>query len=270
MNAPKLQCTKNYDLFDIHEFNRPLHEDKTLLESLTTHGFMPSSPIQVTRNGSDKLKVVRGHHRLHYAKRLGLPVFYVVDDSVVEPYEMEISSKQRWSLSDFLHSRAASGDADCKYVVDFMEAHGLAAAATVSILSGEAGGSNNYGSAVKRGTYTIKDAAGAEAVVAVTDACKQAGVEFATTSSFVQAVSMVLRVNAFDPDLFVHKVRRNPSRASKRSAKGEYLEEIEALYNYGTRTDLQVPLAFLARQEAHARSAVVVSAAKKGASKKTP
>ena len=268
MNAPKLQCTKNYGLFDEHEFNRPIHEDKILLESLMTRGFMPSNPIQVIKNGNGKLKIVRGHHRFNYARRLGLTVFYVVDDSATDPYEMEMSSKQRWSLVDFLHSRAASGDTECQYVLNFMEIHNLSAGAAVSILAGEAGGGGNYASAVKRGTYRVRDLAGAEAIVAVTDACRDVGVSFASSAAFVQAMAMVMRLEQFDPDLFVHKVRQNPSRASKRPSRFEYLDEIEALYNYGTRTDLRVPLAFLAKQAAHKRNATVASAMKKAAKKK--
>ncbi|MCR4331556.1 MAG: hypothetical protein NUV34_02445, partial [Sulfuricaulis sp.] len=86
---PKLQCTHKYDLFEMHELNRPLHDDPRLLASMQKTGFMPSSPIQCVRNGNGTLKVVRGHHRLTYAKRLGLPVWFVVDDTKTDLFDLE-------------------------------------------------------------------------------------------------------------------------------------------------------------------------------------
>lgn len=67
---PRLQCTHDYTIFESHELNRPLREKPNLMASMARAGFMPSSPIQCQRNGSAKLKVIRGHHRLDYAKRL--------------------------------------------------------------------------------------------------------------------------------------------------------------------------------------------------------
>ena len=86
--APKLKVTRDYDFFEMHNLNRPLHDDPLLLASMKKYGFMPSQPLQCVRNGGTKLKVIRGHHRLNYAKQLGLPVWYIVDDSNTDIFEL--------------------------------------------------------------------------------------------------------------------------------------------------------------------------------------
>ena len=93
---PCLKVTKNYDLFELHPFNRDLHKDALLKTSMKENGFMPSSPIHCVRNGNGKLKIIRGHHRFANAKELGLPVWYVIDESNVDLFLLEGSSRSRW------------------------------------------------------------------------------------------------------------------------------------------------------------------------------
>jgi hypothetical protein len=54
-------------------------------------------------------------------------------------------------------------------------------------------------------------------------------------------------VPEFDLDLFIHKLTLNGSQMRKRGTLNEYLEEIEALYNYGSSRK-RIPVAFRARE----------------------
>jgi ParB-like chromosome segregation protein Spo0J len=89
MGGPKLQTTKDYDLFDLNEFNRPLHKDRSLENSMKEYGFMPSSPLQVAKNPNGKLKIIKGHHRFSIARKLGLNIWYVVDGSCTDIFYLE-------------------------------------------------------------------------------------------------------------------------------------------------------------------------------------
>lgn len=232
---PKLQVTRNYDLFEMHELNRPLHDDPRLLASMQKTGFMPSSPIQCVRNGHGKLKVVRGHHRLTYAERLGLPVWFVVDDSKVDIFDLE-GGRQAWTGSDFLRARAAGGNADCERLVDFQKKHGLTLAVAASLLGGQSAGSNNHLRMVKEGTFRVSsDLSHAYQVAALVDYCRASGVSFAGKAAFVSALSMCLRVPAFDQALFRHRVKLHGFVMRPRSTTHDYLKEIDALYNYGAK-----------------------------------
>jgi hypothetical protein len=244
---PRLPCTRDYGIFEMHEFNRPLHDDVRLLESMTRVGFMPSSPIQCRRNGNDKLKVIRGHHRLDCAKRLKLPVWYVIDESNTDLFSLE-GCRQAWSVRDFAHARASAGDEGCAKILAFQKQHGLTLGAAASLVGGESAGSNHKIRAIKAGTFKVApDTRQALTVVAITDHCRASGVSFATSSAFVSAVSAVVLVSEFDPAVFRHRVTLYPSLMAKRSTVAECLNEIEALYNYGAK-DRRLPLAFKAKE----------------------
>lgn len=249
---PKLQCTRNYALFEMHELNRPLHDDPRLLASMQKTGFMPSSPIQCKRNGHGTLKVVRGHHRLSYAKRLGLPVWFVVDDSKVDIFDLE-GGRQAWSAGDFLSARAAGGHTDCAKLVEFQKKHGLTLGAAASLLGGQSAGSGNHLRAVREGTFRVaSDQTHANAVVGLADFCKAHGIAFANSSAFVAAVSMCVRVPEFDNARFRHAVKLHGFVVRKRSTKYDYLDEIDALYNYNAKAS-RLPLAFRAKEVSRER-----------------
>ncbi len=250
--SPKLKVTKDYDLFETHEFNRPLHRNPQLLESMKKHGFMPSSPIQCVRSGNGKLKVIRGHHRLDIAKRLGLKVWYVVDDTNTDIFDLE-GGYQQWNALDFCVARAKAGDAACEEILRFKEIHKLTIGSVTSLLGGESAGSFNKMAAMKKGKFKIKDTKHAYDVVEITDLCLKLGIPFATSAAFVAAVSLACRVHVFDREKFKKRLALDSARMRRRSTRNDYLEEIETLYNHGAR-DKRIQVKFLALESAKSRS----------------
>ena len=246
MNAPELQCTKDYDLFEMHEFNRPLHEDRVLLGSMKKYGFLPQWPIACERNGSDKLKVISGHHRLFYAKQLDIPVWYVVHDTNIDICEVEGSRKSAWTMEDHVRARAAAGNPDYIFLLDFIARHHIPLGVAIALVGGESAMSGNMASKIYRGKFCVGDMTHAYNVVEITDYCHECGVSFARSSAFVGAVSSVLRVPEFDTKLFLHRVTQYPATMRKRSSVKECLQEIESLYNYTSKPSQRVPLAFRA------------------------
>ncbi|MEO8679248.1 MAG: hypothetical protein ABI665_09395 [Vicinamibacterales bacterium] len=249
---PKLQCTRDYHLFEGHAFNRPMHDDGVLIASMQRVGFMPSSAIQCERMPNGSLRVIRGHHRLDCAKRLKLPVWYVVDDSNTDLFQLE-GGKQGWSVSDFAVSRAQHGNQDMADLLAFQQLHHLTLGAAASLLGGQSAGSGNKIKTVKDGTFKIAaDQTHASAVVSITDRCRERGVKFATQSAFVAAVSLVVRVPEFDPEVFLHRVALNGGQMTRRSTVDAYIREIDALYNYQAKGS-RIPLAFRAREVSRSR-----------------
>lgn len=254
MRTPNtLHHTKDYSIFALHPCNRPLR-DKPWLEALMKkHGFMPSCPIHVVPNGRGKLKVIRGHHRLDYARRLKLAVYYVIDESNIDLFELEGSSDTLWSAMDHAEARARAGNADYIKMLDFKKKHGLTIAVAAALVGGESAGSGNKLRCLKQGTFlATSDMSHANKVVRITDSCYKAGIKFARTSSFVSAVSLVLHVPEFDSDVFLHRIALVGAQLRKRATSHEYLEEIEAIYNYGAKSK-RAAIAFQAKELARKR-----------------
>lgn len=255
MSAPKLEKTTNYDMFQPHELNHDLREKPTLLESMTRHGFMPSGAIHCVTNGNGKLKVIRGHHRLMYAKRLRLPVWYIVDNVCRDIFFLEAIEKQQWGADSFVKAYAKAGNLDYQRILDFSNAHGINITIAASLVGGESAGSGNMAGKIKSGRFKIGDMAHANMVSGITDYCRVAGISFATCSSFVGAVSAALRVDTVDFDRLASQVKKYGHNMNKRATRDEYLDELEAVYNYRNHGKL-VPLKMKAVETMRARRAV--------------
>jgi hypothetical protein len=89
-------------------------------------------------------------------------------------------------------------------------------------------------------------------VVKITNPLHENGVVFSRTSSFVAAVSACLRVPKLDYDLLLHRCKLYSHVLSKRGTTKEYLDEIQALYNYNSKSK-SLPIAFMAKEAGKAR-----------------
>jgi hypothetical protein len=255
MTAPKLQKTTNYDMFVLHEHNREYTRDAKLSQSMAKYGFMPSHPLHVQKMSDGKLKIIAGHHRYDEAKRQGLPVYYIVDETPASIFELEGSSHATWRVSDFVHAYTKSGDVDYQILDMFRKKHGYTMAIAASLVGGDSAGSGNKVKDVKSGKFSVSDMKHAKDVAAITDLCRDVNIKFATSTAFVSAVSAVLRVDRLDIERLKTKIKTHSHRMTKRGTRNEYLDEIEALYNTKTTSKFSVPLAFLAKVEMKNRSA---------------
>jgi hypothetical protein len=253
MNEAKLAKTLDYGAFEVHEFNRNLHGDKKLFNSMKKNGFLPSCAIHVKRNGKGKLKIIRGHNRFAVARQLKLPIWYILDDSDVEIFDMEASCKQTWSIEDFVVGRARSGDKHCQAVLDFRDKHHIPTGVAISLVGGESAGSGNKRDRVKDGTFVCGDMKHANDVAKIIDACRKNGLEFATSKAFLTAVSLAIKTPCVDYNTLLSKIEKHSHTISRRSRTDDYLEELEMLYNYASRK--RVALQFEAKESAALRSA---------------
>ena len=176
----------------------------------------------------------------------------MIDESNVDLFLLEGSSRSRWSVLDFATARAHAGDHHCERLLDFQRKHHLTIGAAAALLGGEGGGSNNKINYLRTGTFEVGDMKHALQVVRVTDRCRELKIPFATSRAFVAAISSAIRVSEFDLDVFIHRLDLHGAQMKKRSTAGDYLEEIEALYNYGAHK-LRRPIAFRAREVSRAR-----------------
>jgi len=238
---PKLECTNKYDLFQGHITNRCDKLKPDLVESMRKHGFLPSGAIHVRKIEGGKLEIVRGHHRWQTAKHLGLPVWYIVDETAVENLEDLETLGQDWSVTDHARSKSVHND-DYFTLLEFTKKHGLPIAAAANLLSGVQASAKK----IKSGKFQVAEMDHAKEVVKVTDHLFSAGVKFARSAAFVTALSRCFRVPEFQASIVMHKGQNFPKLMEKRGQSNEYLEEIERLYNYASRKP--IPLAFRAKE----------------------
>jgi hypothetical protein len=244
----QIPCTTDYSIFEMNQLNRNLHENPVLVKSMQEHGFLVSKAITVRKLPSGKLGVIAGHHRLHYAKRLGLPVYYIVEDVELDLFELE-GQKQDWTVDDFAHARANSGDKDCMALVKYAKDKGIPLGIAASLLAGESAGSKNAYHLIKFGKFHLGDQKHGEEVISLAERLRDLGVEFSHGRLFLYAISACLRVPEFDANNLVKKVELYPRIIKRRASLKDFLEEIENAYNHGVKIGPnRIPLAFRVRE----------------------
>jgi hypothetical protein len=80
VSCPKIEYTKDYEVFKTMEGNRQISEIhvKNLISFIKNKNLLRVNPILV----NEKFEVVDGQHRLEAAKELGIPIFYILEEGL--------------------------------------------------------------------------------------------------------------------------------------------------------------------------------------------
>ena len=118
----KILKTTNYNIFKRLEGNRPVPEQrvKKIISSIKKVGYV-ISPVIVNEN----YEVIDGQGRVEALKRLGLPVFYIVDPGkgIDECIAMNIN-QTNWTMLDYIKSHAETGNVSYKNILTLIERYG--------------------------------------------------------------------------------------------------------------------------------------------------
>ena len=118
----KILKTTNYNIFKRLEGNRPVPEQrvKKIISSIKKVGYV-ISPVIVNEN----YEVIDGQGRVEALKRLGLPVFYIVDPGkgIDECIAMNIN-QTNWTMLDYIKSHAETGNVSYQNILTLIERYG--------------------------------------------------------------------------------------------------------------------------------------------------
>ena len=249
--VPQLRMTTKYDMFNEHPHNRDISSTKLLEKSMKRYGYDPGFPIRCIYNLDGQLQVTHGHHRLYVAEKLGLPVWYIICDRNIELFSSEGANRQ-WNSMDYATARTRGGDDVAAEVLEYHKTTGIPLTACVGMFTGNYSGSGNAMQQFKDGTMKITTREHARLVAHVVNACKEAGVSWASRNGFVCALSLCIACSQFDVSRFVSKVQSHAHMMHVCRTQDEYLQMIESVYNRQTAD--KVPIMFLAQQGASSRN----------------
>jgi hypothetical protein len=229
--------TTDYGKFDPHFINRPIGPRPQMESLMDEHGFLASSAIHVVETSKGRLGIVRGHHRYHYAKAHGLPIYYIIDDAVTDIHVLESSKHQDWSLRDWLDSQIRAGNEDCIAVKNYMDRTGFPLVTSLNLCFGQSAGSNAAPDYLREGKFRLGDQTHAEQVAAVVERLRELGPKFPflQRQAFVAALSSLLRVPEFNEDRFVAVVKKSSMQFTAQRNTSDYLYMITSLYNHHLR-----------------------------------
>lgn len=136
-----MESTTNYNLFKQHESNRDIREHEEyiqkLMKSIDKENLLHLRPILVDRN----YRVIDGQNRLECAKRLQVPVYYIVDDKIDSRSMFTINQNQnKWSNEDYLKFYSAEGNVNYQKLKVFMGKNKLSLNVALSLFRSVKGG----------------------------------------------------------------------------------------------------------------------------------
>lgn len=255
--TPKLETSTNYAAFVANEEQRIIKDAhvKHLAEEMGKYGFLPSKPIQCFKKGA-KFVVIDGHHRLAAAKRIGIPVFYVVEPEANAQTMASVNAHVKtWGTIDYIRMYSLRGVKDYQNLMRYVEI-GIPCLMAASMLHGHAALSGNVTELIKQGEFKIRTTDHINRIYRMIE-------EFSGSNpvvkhrAFIASLSECLLTPEFEFDRFKRRFEESPSMIQKASNKDLQLLQIEELYNFRSRE--KVPLAFLVKANSAKRNAFLFS-----------
>jgi hypothetical protein len=232
MALPTIKETSKYDMFQTVKGNRavmPAHV-KNLMEAISQTNLLAYNPIII----NSELEVIDGQHRLEAAKRLGVPIYYVVTEEKVGATEVHLlnSRNRSWTSQDFLETYIAHGKQDYVVIRDFMEDYGFSLSLSVMMLSGfkrqERGERNDF-LVGKFKVTTLKEAQ--ELAHRIDELQPFLAARVSRVREFLFAIRAAYKVVSHEE--LVDQFRESEFRITRHSYLREYLKDLEEVINYG-------------------------------------
>lgn len=234
--SPIIKVTRNYDIFENQNpENRQVNlaKHRKLGESLKKYGHLPYWPVVCRRNGSGKLKIDDGQHRLQFCKKLGLPVYYI--ESTHDFDIAAINNTQSvWSLKDYAERWSAEGHEDYKELLSFAEHYHVGLSIAICLLSGFGEYEATCMEAFRNGEFVVKDREYADAFASVYSPMFRLS-RNARGKYFQGALAVICRIKGFDPERMVKKANLCIDRLGPSSTQDGYLTDLDAIYNFRVR-----------------------------------
>lgn len=252
----KLHQTRDYSMFVKDPRNRNVNlstrKHRELVKSMTLYGWLSSDPMAVYRNGNGDYEIKRGQNRFAIAQKLGIAVYFVVDEQPIDSYELERCGQDAWSHLDIAMNFSERGFDQYTRLVQFSEDKGLPLALSASLLMGTVS-FGNISAQFHRGEFVVKDLPYAELVSELAKAFSEFN-EKMHGKHLIDALAAVARVCGFDKKRMLTNMKRCASLMRKYSNRDDFLTMLEDIYNYG-RVGL-VPLKLNAIQAMRDRRSV--------------
>lgn len=245
--------TKDYNKFVLDAFNRATEKhNKNLEKSMQKDGFWDDEPVKVRRKNG-KFVIMKGQNRFFVAKKLGLPIKYMVITRKVD-IPGEEPTKTPWSLHHYLLSYCKMGKEPYLMVKKYHEETGINLNACISILAGDSAGSGNRANQFKTGIYRLGNLNHSRVIASIINQCRESGYPFWNNSMFVTAASKVCWADGFASEVLKEKIKTFVHFMEKQASVQNYVEMLDSIYNRQSRE--KTPLAFLAEEAARKRNAV--------------
>ena len=243
METKLIYKTKDYHLFNLIKVNRDVKPNdapsKRLYQSMKKHGYNSALPIVVRKTPNSVYDVIDGQHRLYFAQKLNIEVWFTFDETNMDISEHNESGKN-WTISDHILRWYKEGLESYIEIVEFSEKYKLNLATSAGLLAGTTT-VNNVKTKITTGNYTVQTRDLAVSVAKCVNTITKES-DISNRNACLHAIYALHFVDYFEPDDLIEKVRINPGLLVNYGDRDGFLEMFDEIYNYRRRS--KVPLSF--------------------------
>lgn len=238
-----IQFTRNYDMFELMEDNRDVKDEKHIKElmgSMERNGFLQSKAISVKNNGG-KYAVLDGQHRLEAARRLGVTVWYNIDDGIPETALPDLQIAKKWLPKDYLKHFIVKGVKSYAKVKELSDMYPKVSITTIVLLMEGAAHGEGSGVRFKTGTIKITQYEKALKTLQYTDEMhKLYKHEWLFGRTFLTEFINIIGIDGYKQRTMMEKLRYR-SEEFRQMLSGEgYLKMFDQIYNYKTQVQNRI------------------------------
>lgn len=235
----ELKTTKEYSLFKIYDFNRPIDKNRigVLAESMIEHGFL--LPILVGQG----FFVLDGQHRVEAAKIANVPISYIQISIPIKKIPLLIagvnSTARNWGNEDYLNLWVQQGIEHYTYIRNFLVNYSFNLPMFFRIV----GDHREYRKNFKNGDLKIS---GAERKIITSRAMMINDIchvykdipSIGNAVVFKRACCSVVVKSEYNHKTMLSKLEKNPGKVKKVSNSRDYVFMLADIYNHGSRNKI--------------------------------
>lgn len=236
--------TMDYGAFSFIDRNRrikPNLVDK-IQRSVSKRNKLDKKPITV----SSDMEVFDGQHRLLAAERLGVPIYFTIDEDItVDDVALLNHNVQTWTMEDFLHFYDKGGNEHYKALTEFWDRNNHLslsyAAELLSTTTNEEGEWSQHKSlrTFREGGFKVGDADYAQVVADRILDFYELGGDVRNPKSFSRAVERISRSGDYNHPRMIEKVQQFGGLNHCTDTKS-YMLHMEVVYNYNVTNRKQL------------------------------
>lgn len=231
--ANKIMKTSDYSMFNPIHYNREIKEKfvQSLMASLKAFNDLHLHPIIVDK----EMNVVDGQHRLEAAKRLDIPIYYVIDETYTPEKMLVINiANSTWNSKDYVLHWAKQGKQPYIDLLKFLETFDVKVSTFIKSLSST---SSRVLAKIKSGTFdtvigmeTVHHFSLTKQIFEIMLHNKECNKDYWRSSYLHSGCRIFFSSPNIDTDLFFKQAEKYPGMLKKRHSPYTIIENLIEVY----------------------------------------
>lgn len=230
----KIECTKNYEVFETIVGNRVLNQKKieTICKDISEGlNMLPFYPIIVSENKTGIFSIIDGQHRFEISKKMNGNVYYVICNKLSLKQIAQLNSRgQKWSINDFLNCYSKLGIEDYVELKSISLLHKIPVSTAGSFLMDNKPKSD-FKEQFESGNFKINHLQSTEKLFTLTEELF-GQYKFSKDRYLFGAVQKIQEKGICDFEKLKLKIQQAPMIMDKQSDIKNYAYNIERVYNF--------------------------------------